>query len=341
MREGGGAVMLITVPAKDLREREGPAIAPAEQREPLRAPHHVVDGFLPADLAREMRAAIDAHFGEPYRQAADPYQVWNYWYVPNLYTYLRTTPNKVIPRALVERFHSALTAWSWNVLGMGRVTPPFLSLYIPGCSQAFHNDSGNGRFGFVYSLTHNVRETRGGETLVMHEGDLFRANLERPQAGHGGFYEAIAPSFNRLTIFDDRMPHAVQRVDGSMDPREGRFVLHGHISETGPGTRGALTPAEVGTVVEDAANEVLEARTMTAEPHGPVVVRLAIAASGEVQTARLMLDRAAFPDGSSANGLADAIVVAAAQRRFPQRDSPTEAIVPILLGGALAVGGKA
>ena len=333
--------MLITVPAKDLREREGPAIAPAEEREPLRAPYHVVDGFLPAELARDMRAAIDAHFAEPYKQGADPFQVWNYWYVPNLYTYLRTNPKKVIPRALVERFQAALTAWAWNLLGMGRVSNPFLSLYVPGCAQSFHNDSGNGRFGFVYSLTHNVRETRGGETLVMHEGDLFRANLERAQAGHRGFYDAIAPSFNRLTIFDDRMPHAVQRVDGSMDPREGRFVLHGHISEAGPGTRGALSPAEVGAVVEEAANEVLNARPMSADPHGPVVLRLAIAASGEVEKARLMLDRAAFPDGSSADGLADALVAAAAARRFPERDGPTEAIVPILLGGALQPGGKA
>ncbi|HYJ29573.1 MAG TPA: hypothetical protein VEW25_04455 [Allosphingosinicella sp.] len=333
--------MLITVPAKDLREREGPAIAPADERAPLRAPHHVVDGFLPAQLARDMRAAIDAHFAEPYRQGAEPFQVWNYWYVPNLYTYLRTRPDKVIPRALVDRFYAALTAWSWNMLGMGRVTFPYLSLYIPGCAQAFHNDSKNGRFGFVYSLTHDARDTRGGETLVMREGDLFRDNLATAQAGPGGFYDSIAPAFNRLTIFDDRMPHAVQRLEGSMDPREGRFVLHGHLSETGPGTRGALTPAEVGAVVETAANEALDARPMSADPHGPVVVRLAIAASGEVETARLVLDRAAFGDGSSAEGLADAIVEAAAALRFPERDGPTEAIVPILLGGPLPLARKA
>jgi len=327
--------MLITVPAKDLGEREWPPIALADAREPLRAPYHVVDGFLPIELAREMRRAIDAHFAEPYKQAADPYLVWNYWYVPNLYTYLRTMPHKVMPGALVDRFQAALTAWAWNMLGMGRVTRPFLSLYVPGCSQAFHNDSANGRFGFVYSLTHNVRETQGGETLVMREVDLFRAHLTTSQAGHGGFYEAIAPAFNRLTIFDDRMPHAVQRIDGSMDPREGRFVLHGHISEAGPATRGALTPAEVGGIVEEAANRVLAARATAAEPHGPVVVRLSISASGEVERALLLLDRAALPDGSSAAGLADSIVDAAAECRFPERDSPTEAIVPIMLGGPL------
>ncbi|HEX8654178.1 MAG TPA: hypothetical protein VF693_03015 [Allosphingosinicella sp.] len=331
--------MTSTVAADDLRQSEAAAIPPAEVPEPFRAAHHQVDGFLPEALALEMRAAIDRHFAEPYKQGTDAFQVWNYWYVPNLYTYFRTFPHKVIPRPLVERFQAALTAWAWNFLGIGRVSSPLLSLYIPGCSQAFHNDSRNGRFGFVYSLTRDERQTRGGETLVMREGDLFRANLDRPQAGHGGFYDVIEPRFNRLTIFDDRMPHAVQRVDGAMDPVEGRFVLHGHISETGPGTRGALGPAEVGPVVEDAANTVLNEWPMSGDPHGPVVVRLAIAASGAVESARLVLDRVAFADGSSAAGLADAIVAEAATRSFPARDEPTEAMVPVLLGGPLPIKG--
>ena len=88
-------------------------------------------------------------------------------------------------------------------------------------------------------------------------------------------------------------------------------------------------------MVEEAANEVLEAWEMSAEPHGPVVVRLAIAASGAVEKAWLVLDRVAFADGSSAVGLAESIVAAVADRRFPERTEPTEAIVPILLGGPL------
>jgi hypothetical protein len=145
----------------------------------------------------------------------------------------------------------------------------------------------------------------------------------------------IEPKFNRLAIFDDRMPHGVQRIEGSMNPVHGRLVLHGHISETGPGVRGALNPVEVGTVVEEAANEVLSAWPMSADPHGPLVVRLAISADGRVEQARLVLDRVAFSDGSSADGIADAILAAAAKRTFPARPQPTEAIVPILLGGPL------
>jgi hypothetical protein len=325
--------MLVKIAANDLKNREA-AGPPAASREPFRAPHHHVDGFLPASLADEMRAAIDAHFANPYKQGAE-HQVWNYWFVPDMYTFLRTSPDKVIPRPLLERFHAALTAWSWNMLGMGYVTYPYLSLYVDGCGQSLHNDATNGRFGYVYSLTSDQRDSRGGETIVLHEGDLYRRNVTNMMGGRGGLYDLIDPRFNRLAIFDDRMPHGVSRIEGSMNPVHGRLVLHGHISETGPGIRGALTPAEIGAVVEDAANEVLSAREMSTDPHGPVVVRLAVAASGKVEEARLVLDRIAFPDGSNADGIADAIVAAAAARSFPAREGPTEAIIPILLGGPL------
>jgi hypothetical protein len=84
----------------------------------------------------------------------------------------------------------------------------------------------------VYSLTRNERQTIGGETLVQHDVDPFRAHLTRAAAGRS-FYDVIEPKFNRLVVFDDRLPHGVERVDGSMDPTEGRFVLHGHLSEGG------------------------------------------------------------------------------------------------------------
>ena len=301
----------------------------------FRAAHAHVDDFLPGELAREMRDAIDRHFAEPYRQNAAQHQVWNYWYVPDMYTFLRTAPERVIPAALVQRFQAALTEWAWETLGLGYVTAPYLSLYVDGCSQSIHNDATNGRFGYVYSLTRDERDTRGGETIVYHEGDLYRTMLTTMTGGRGGLYEMIEPRFNRLAIFDDRMPHGVNRIDGTMDPVHGRLVLHGHISETGPATKGPLLPAQVGPPAEDAANEALSAFDMACDPHGPVVVRLAIDPDGRVADARLVLDRLAFPDGASTDGIAEAIVAAAARATFPAADAPTEAIVPILIGGPL------
>lgn len=303
--------------------------------EPFRAPHSFVDNFLPAELAREMRAAIDAHFANPYKQTAE-HQVWNYWYVPDMYTFLRTGPDKVVGRVLLDKFHAALRSWAWNVLGLGNVTYPYLSLYVDGCQQSIHNDATNGRFGYVYSLTWDQRETKGGETIVYHEGDLFRSRLTTMTGGRGGLYEMIEPRFNRLAIFDDRMPHGVNRIEGSMNPVHGRLVLHGHISETGPGVRGPLRPDQVGTLVEEAANEALSRFDMQCDPHGPLVVRLIARPDGSVDQAWLVLDRLAFPDGMSSEGMAEAVVDAVRAIRFPACDGPSDAVVPIMVGGPLA-----
>ena len=323
--------MLQHAPGSDLGHLRPDDTAPPP---PFRAPHAHVDRFLPDELAREMRAAVDGHFAEPYKQSAE-HQVWNYWFVPDMYTFLRTAPDKVIPRPLLERFHAALTAWAWNVLGLGNVTYPYLSVYVDGCSQSIHNDSTNGRFGYVYSLTWDRRDTRGGETIVYHEGDLYRRNLTTMTGGRGGLYELIEPAFNRLAIFDDRMPHGVSRIEGSMNPVHGRIVMHGHISETGPGVRGPLRPDQVGPPVEEAANEALSRFDMACDPHGPIVIRLAIRADGGVDQARLVLDRLAFPDGASTDGMAEAVVEAAKTLRFPAAAEPSEAVVPVLVGGPL------
>ena len=308
----------------------GEAIRP----EIFTAPHAHFDDFLPNELARGMRDAIDRHFAEPYKQTG-VHQVWNYWYVPDMYTFMRTAPEKVIPPELVADFHARLTDWAWETLGLGYVTAPYLSLYVDGCSQSIHNDATNGRFGYVYSLTWDRRDTRGGETIVYHEGDLYRTKLTEMTGGRGGLYEMIESRFNRLAVFDDRMPHGVNRIEGSMDPVQGRIVLHGHISETGPGTQGPLGPDQVGPPVEDAANAALAAFEMRCDPHGPVVVRLRIDPDGSVGEARLVLDRLAFPDGASTAGMAEAILDAARRAAFPAADAPTDAIVPVLVGGPL------
>ena len=309
--------------------------ASSASAEPFRAPHAFVDNFLPDEMARQMRSGFDRHFAQPYKQTAE-HQVWNYWYVPDMYTFLRTAPDKVIGRELIERFHAALTAWSWKTLGLGNVTFPYLSLYVDGCQQSIHNDAANGRFGYVYSLTWDERETKGGETIVYHEGDLYRSRLTNMTGGRGGLYEMIESRFNRLAVFDDRMPHGVNRIEGSMDPVHGRLVLHGHISETGPGVRGPLGPDQVGPLVEEAANIALSRFEMRSDPHGPLVVRVAIAPEGRVEQARLVLDRLAFPDGQSTAGMAEAVVEAVRALTFPAASAATEAVVPIMVGGPLA-----
>ncbi len=304
--------------------------------ETMRAPHLVIDDFLPAEVAARLRADIERHFGDPSGHQAATHQVWNYWFVPTLYTYLRTAPEKILQRADVELFMEVLSSWSASRLGLRRVTWPYLSLYVSGCRQNLHNDSSNGAFAFVYSLTRNDRKTRGGETIVLHEGDLFRRYLATPQAGRG-LFDAIEPRFNRLVVFDDRLVHGVERVEGSMDPIEGRFVLHGHMRAEGPLIAGALTAAQV----DDAVAQIWTGFLSTAAArvrlyHGPIALRFQLAASGQAESCAVLMDRVVAVDANDVGwpALADELVAMLLRHRFPQAEGPTVVVQPFVFGDA-------
>lgn len=308
----------------------------AEEAPPtFSTPFLILDDFLPRTDAVAMRQQINSHFADPQKHRPDRHQIWNYWHVPGLYTYLRTMPEKVIERQFVARFVEALTIWSQYMLGLGHVTWPYLSLYVDGCEQKLHNDSTNGRFGFVYSLTLDERKTTGGETIVLKEGDLFRGNMGRATAG-SDLLDLLEPRFNRLVLFDDRMPHGVQRVEGSMNPIEGRFVLHGHISESGPTAEGPLDAVAITRIVYDGLGPLLaDVQRLPVVHHGPLVLRLAIEPSGTVSRVDRLLDRLARSDGNSAGVLVGQVVERVRSMRFPAAPEATEATVPLLFGGNL------
>jgi len=303
----------------------------------FRSPHFTCDDFLANDLAVAMRHDIEHHFDNPGAHLPETHQVWNYWHIPQLYTYLRTDCDKVIKRAHMLRFMAALTNWAVRTIGMAHITWPYLSLYVSGCKQGIHNDSTNGRFAFVYSLTKNDRKTSGGETIILKEGDAFRRRLTQPGAGTD-FYDLIAPRFNRLAIFDDRMPHAVERVQGSMDPIEGRFVLHGHISESGPIVVGALTPATINVVVQNTLSGL--AAEIAAGPeryHGPLVLRFTVLPSGEVADPLILVDRVARGDDmeKGAEAVAAHVLTGLTKLSFPPAPASSQVTLPVIIGGAL------
>lgn len=287
----------------------------------------IVDDFLPEEDGLSMREDIEKHFSNPDQHSPSVHQVWNYWHVPASYTYLRTTPEKVIAREKVERFVERLRTWTAQNLGFAGVTWPYLSLYVPGCVQGLHNDSTNGRLGFVYSLTPNTRQTIGGETILVQDRDLFRSNLNTAAAGIG-LYDLVPPQFNRLVLFDDRIPHAVQRVDGSMDPLEGRIVLHGHISEDGVVAEGALPGEAIQVAVGSALAEVRD--FVDSSVNGPLVFRLQIGATGKVESSRIILDRLASSDSEDLDVLRDEIAERIGGVQFPFASATTVANVPLI-----------
>lgn len=288
---------------------------------------YIIDDFLAAEKSASMRADIDAHFANPYSHKHDTHDVWNYWHVPGQYNYLRTTPEKVIQRDKVAEFVEALRSLAAVKFGFAEVTWPFFGLYVPGCSQNLHNDATNGHLGYVYSLTRNERQTIGGETMVMHDRDLFRSSLRTAAAGRAMF-DLVEPRFNRLTLFDDRIPHAVQRVDGSMDPLEGRFVLHGHVREGGVVAQGPLPPNEIqGPVV--AVLKGLRERAGDSV-NGPLVLTVEIGSAGDVQATRPIFDRLASATNDNLDQIRADAVAQIGALKFPAAASSTKANIPLM-----------
>ena len=171
---------------------------------------------------------------------------------------------------------------------------------------------------------------------MLHEGDPVRRHVAMPQAGRG-LFDAIEPRFNRRVVFDDRLVHGVERVEGSMDPVEGRFVLHGHLRADGPVIAGALSAGQVTTAIAQVWSDFFKAAAArTRLYHGPIALRFQVAASGQVEGCAALMDRVTAREASDVgwSSLSDELVATLRRHRFPQSDGPTVVIQPFLFGDA-------
>lgn len=292
---------VLDTPAAQSRDQTSTApIRPAPPPLDLQpcAPYHVVSDFF-AD-AQVLRTGYESHFADPY-QHGDQRQVWDYWHVPDSYTYLRTSPEKVLPRAALDAFYAGITSFARRSLGMDVVTWPHLSLYVEGCRQTLHNDSTNGAFGYVYSLTNwDSRLFTGGETLIFREEDYWASGRFRQAGAGSAFYEKVPSRFNQLLVFDDRLIHGVPDVHGTTDPREGRLVLHGHLKCTGITVEGALREQGAGALAELEAL-VAGAQDYVAghegELHGFLTTAVRVGLDGVVASVAPLVQRVLHPSG--------------------------------------------
>jgi hypothetical protein len=297
------------------------------------APYHVLPNFSPDGFC--LRDEIDQHFAKPY-EAGPEHQVWNYWYVPDSYTYLRTAPEKVIARHMVDRFIEQLGRFATKRLGMDIVTWPYLSLYVEGCGQILHNDSKNGAFGYVFSLTRwDQRKFEGGETLIFREHDYWASGRFRDAGAGVAFYEKIPSHFNQLLVFDDRLIHGVPEVRGTTDPREGRIVLHGHMECKGVSVEGPLQPVLEADGLGHLGEVLASARAaVAAEPgryHGFATFALDVAADGTVTTVQPLVQRVMGGNGPQAEvPVLSALRSDLSTLRFPPQPEPSWIAVPLV-----------
>jgi hypothetical protein len=286
--------------------------------------------------APRLREAVLAHFARPH--AAGPqHHIWNYWYVPDAYAYLRADPAAILPADGLRALVAQINLWAENRYGLRCAARPRLSMYVNGCFQNPHNDATNGRMGWVYSLSPDEpRPFRGGETLLFRIDTLnyWKSGAFREPRGPGQIYDSVPPSFNQLLAFDDRIVHAVAPIQGTMDPADARIVLHGHFHEAGVILYGALAPAAVEAVVK-AGLEALEPQLPSlGDVSGLLTIRAHVSRHGEVvrlQTLFNGLGTTDSPTGRVPAHVYEELRGWAARLRFPRAESDSSVVIPIAL----------
>jgi hypothetical protein len=286
------------------------------------------------DAAGELRAAFDAHFQNPQAHGGG-HQVWNYWYVPDHYTYLKTEPLKVLPQPLMTRFMQRLNAWAITTLGLSTQSNPWLSLYVDGCGQTIHNDAANGQMGFVYSLTKwDERNFLGGETLLFRPGHYWETDRITRSGAGTTFYDKVPARFNQLLVFDDRIIHGVETIQGTMDPLRGRVVIHGHLRAEAIALSGPLDGAAAVQVLGPAVERIKAlAGQHAAAMNGFVTLKLHIEPDGRVAKVQTLCDRI-LPTTSDTGRIesfkreVDGLL---SHLAFPAAPAPSELTFPILV----------
>jgi hypothetical protein len=291
----------------------------------------VVDRF--AAEADALRGVFDARFAEPRRASGDRF-VWDWWHVPGQYTALRTPAWTYFPSKLYAQFHRRLVQWGRETLGCHDISPPWLSCYVDGCRQELHGDLPHGPWAFVMSLTPwRTRVFHGGETLMLRDEVLdFWSDFASVRAvEEGELVRAIEPKFNRLVVFDPRVPHGVRQVSGTLDPRLGRLVIHGWFVQPRPFVRGPLRTSAVSARVDDLMPEV--AKLVDGVPvAGLLSVAIDVRRDGRVDNVTVLSDTTRVPrDAEPARRtLVRRLRAAIARWTFGAQSAPSRITLPLV-----------
>ena len=277
--------------------------------------------------ASSLRAVYDERFKDP-KKADSRRFVWDFWHVPDQYTLVRTPAKYFFPQKQWRDFLGALGKWGQENLGCGAITDPWLSYYIEGCEQKFHTDVPHGPWAFVYSLS--LQGFTGGETFILNPEilDYWRSYPDFQDREQAAIITKITPKFNRLVVFDPRLPHGVTPVKGTMDPRNARIVIHGWFAEPKPYLSGALKPSQVYPVV----NEAVEKFTQAVEGSwdGIMSLRFRISPAGTSKMVVLANTVQSIGRDRSTKDLMPLLKKYVSELKFPKCKASSEITLPLL-----------
>ena len=151
--------------------------------------------------------------------------------------------------------------------------------------------------------------------------------IEEPQV-----LRAIEPKFNRLVVFDPRIPHGVRRVEGTSDPRYGRLVVHGWFVQPRPFVEGPLQPRLVASRIDDLTAVIRPHLEAGLDLTGLLSLGINVAASGAVTKVAVLSDNTRTPRTHLRQRklLAAAIVKAITRWDFPKRASRSQITLPLV-----------
>ena len=233
--------------------------------------------------AQSLRKEFESQFTNPKSTDAKRF-VWDYWYDEDQYHLIRTPAFHYFSKKNYQNFHSYLVQWGRENLGCHDISPPWLSYYIDGCYQNLHSDVPHGPWAFVYSLTPNKKEFRGGETLILKPQTLSYWSQFVDQKNHEykTFVDRIESKMNQLIVFDPRFPHGVTEVKGTRDPLKSRLVIHGWFVNPRPYVVGGLSTAAVQKALQPQFLQLNEILSQIGLMNGTLSCRLDINRAGRV-----------------------------------------------------------
>jgi hypothetical protein len=189
----------------------------------------VVDRFLAE--AQALRRRLDARLD----QNRDPFDAsrfrWERWHIDGQFSQLRTPARDFFGADLASVFERAVLRAVGREIGpVELASPPWLSIVVDRDFQGIHRDSPNGHFAFSFGLGREARY-RGGETLLANDDllDYFGRGAHRDGAAADPLFDEIPSRFNRLVVFDARLPHGVREVQGPRAPKDGRIAIQGWV----------------------------------------------------------------------------------------------------------------
>lgn len=284
--------------------------------------------------AKKLRSVFDDRFKDP--RGADPDRfIWDYWHVPGQYTTLRTPAYHFFPKKIYEDFHNQLVWWGRRHLGCHDVSPPWMSCYVDGCYQDLHGDLPHGPWAFVFSLTNwRGRKFTGGETVLLREEIL---NYWQHRTAHGGLerddiFREVPALFNRLTVFDPRIPHGVKPVRGVHDVLEGRLVIHGWFVQPRPFIEGPLAAKSVQGAIDDLSGSLQSLIEEGLDITGMTSVRFQVTPKGDVRKPTVLSNALRHPGGDPRieKALLKHVVQFLGGVKFPKTRAPTHVTLPLI-----------